>query len=181
MTVRTALGLINEVLGEVLDGEEAEFDADTRFALTWFEQYGHNPGPFGDADMLARAKNTSVAGVAGCGYRSSRDGKVRLFERHELTRMVGSGDRRRLTVWEATQHLIRALDAVARRRRRRCLLAARRARRACPSARVPAVRDVRPTRVGGGGRRLQQARHGVAGAQPSGARPSRRRLQRQLF
>ena len=45
------LALINEVLAEVLSGEESEFDADTRFALTWFEQYGHNPGPFGDADL----------------------------------------------------------------------------------------------------------------------------------
>lgn len=84
MTVRTALGLINEILAEVLSGEESEFDADTRFALTWFEQFGHNPGPFGDADLLARAKDTTVAGVAQAGVVVSRDGKVRLVERREL-------------------------------------------------------------------------------------------------
>ena len=85
MTVRTALGLINEVLAEMLSGEESEFDADTRFALTWFEQYGHNPGPFGDARLLARAKNTSVDGRRAVpGSSMSRDGKVRLVERTEL-------------------------------------------------------------------------------------------------
>ena len=76
MTVRTALGIINEVLGEILSGEESEFDADTRFALTWFEQYGHNPGPFGDARLLARAKNTSVDGRRACrGGRAAATGR----------------------------------------------------------------------------------------------------------
>lgn len=111
MTVRVALGLINEILAEVLSGEESEFDADTRFALTWFEQYGHNPGPFGDADLLARAKDTTVAGVAQSGVVSSRDGKVRLVERSELSEDWDPATDSRLTVWETTQHLIRALNS----------------------------------------------------------------------
>jgi putative DNA methylase len=111
MAVRTALGLINEVLAEILSGEESEFDADTRFALTWFEQYGHNPGPFGDADLLARAKDTTVSGVAQAGLVASRDGKVRLVERHELPDGWDPADDSRLTVWETAQHLIRALDS----------------------------------------------------------------------
>jgi putative DNA methylase len=111
MSVRTALSLINEVLSEVLSGEESEFDADTRFALTWFEQYGHNPGPFGDADLLARAKDTTVAGVAQSGVVVSRDGKVRLVERTELTPDWDPATDSRLTVWEATQHMISALDS----------------------------------------------------------------------
>ncbi|MHB8464240.1 MAG: DUF1156 domain-containing protein [Acidimicrobiales bacterium] len=111
MTVRVALGLINEVLAQVLSGEESEFDADTRFAVTWFEQYGHNPGPFGDADLLARAKDTTVAGVAQAGVAQSRDGKVRLLERSELPQGWDPSTDGRLTVWEITQHLIRALDA----------------------------------------------------------------------
>ena len=48
MTVRTALGIINQVLDEVLAEQEGEFDADTRWALAWFEQFGMNEGPFGD-------------------------------------------------------------------------------------------------------------------------------------
>ncbi len=110
MSVRTALGLINEILAEILSGEESEFDSDTRFALTWFEQYGHNPGPFGDADLLARAKDTTVAGVAQAGVVLSRDGKVRLVERGELTETWDPATDTRLTVWEIAQHLIRALE-----------------------------------------------------------------------
>lgn len=111
MKVRTALALINEALAEVLSGEESEFDADTRFALSWFEQYGHNPGPFGDADLLARAKDTTVAGVERAGIVASRDGKVRLVERSELPGGWDPTTDARLTVWETTQYLIRALDS----------------------------------------------------------------------
>lgn len=110
MRVRAALGLINEILAEVLSGEEAELDADSRFALTWFEQYGHNPGPYGSADVLARAKDTAVAGVESSGIVASRDGKVRLLERAELPADWSPASDDRLTVWEATQHLIRRLD-----------------------------------------------------------------------
>jgi len=110
MSVRTALALINEVLSEVLSGEESEFDADTRFALTWFEQFGHSPGLFGDADLLARAKNTTVAGVEQSGIAVSREGKVRLVERAELSEVWDPTTDGRLTVWETTQHLLHALD-----------------------------------------------------------------------
>ena len=110
MTVRTALSLINEILSEILSGEESEFDADTRFALTWFEQYGHNPAPFGDADLLARAKDTTVAGVCDSGVAVSRDGKVRLVERSELPEDWDPAKDLRLTVWETVQHLIRSVE-----------------------------------------------------------------------
>ena len=111
MTIRSALGLINDALSEVLGGEESEFDPDTRFALTWFEQFGHNPGKFGDADLLARAKNTTVDGVAEAGVVVSRDGNVRLVERVDLPADWDPATDRRFTVWEATQYLIRALDS----------------------------------------------------------------------
>jgi putative DNA methylase len=110
MTVRTALSLINEVLSEVLSGEESEFDADTRFAITWFEQFGHNPGVFGDADTLAKAKNTTVAGVVESAIAASKDGKLRLLERSEFSKDWDPTKDSRLTVWETTQHLIRALE-----------------------------------------------------------------------
>ena len=110
MKVRAALSIINEVLGEVLSEEESELDADSRFALTWFEQFGHNPGPYGDADVLARAKDTSVAGVQAAGIAVARDGKLRLLEREELSKSWSPLIDSRATVWEATQHLIRALE-----------------------------------------------------------------------
>ncbi len=111
MSVRAALGLINDALAQVLSGEASEFDADSRFALTWFEQYAHNPGPFGDADLLARAKDTTVAGVVQSGVVASRDGKVRLVERHELPIGWDPVTDTRLTVWETTQHLTQALES----------------------------------------------------------------------
>ena len=107
MKVRTALTLINEKLEEVLSAEETEFDADTRWALTWYRQYGHEPGPFGDAETLSKAKNTSVSGVVQAGIVESRRGEVRLLTREDLdqTGWDPAADKRP-TVWEVTQHLI---------------------------------------------------------------------------
>ena len=110
MRVRTALQLINQALDEVLTAQEGEYDADTRFALAWFEQFALTDGPFGQADVLARAKNTSVQGLVEAGVLASRGGKVRLLRRDELpTGWNPAADRRR-TVWETAQHLIRALE-----------------------------------------------------------------------
>ena len=110
MPVSAALAIINDVLGEVLDGEEAELDADTRFALTWFTEHGYSPGPSGDADSVARAKNTSLAGIEASGIGEARAGKFRLYERGELDPGWSPAYDDRLTVWEATQHLAAALE-----------------------------------------------------------------------
>ena len=110
MPVSAALSIINDVLGEVLDGEEAELDADTRFALTWFSEHGYDPGPAGDADSVARAKNTSLAGIEDSGIGEARAGKFRLYERHELLPDWSPIEDTRRTVWEATQYLVAALE-----------------------------------------------------------------------
>ena len=110
MRIRTALALINEALEEVLSSEETEFDGDTRWALTWYEQFGDDPAPFGDAETLSKAKNTSVAGVVQAGIAESMAGKVRLITRDELDEEWDPLTDRRLTVWEVAQHLITCLD-----------------------------------------------------------------------
>lgn len=110
MSVSDALAIINDVLGEVIDGEEAELDADTRFAATWYAQQGYNPGRSGDADGQARAKNTSLSGIEAAGIGEARGGSFRLFERSELDPEWDVVADARLTVWEATQHLVAALD-----------------------------------------------------------------------
>ena len=110
MTVRTALNLINQVLDEVLAEQEADFDADTRWALAWFDQYGVEEGDFGMAETLSRAKNTAVNGLVEAGIVSARGGKVRLIKRKELLANWDPNTDKRLTLWEATQHLIRTLD-----------------------------------------------------------------------
>ena len=90
MSVRTALGLINQSLDEVLAEQEGEFDADTRWALAWFEQYGMNEGPFGTAETLSRAKNTAVNGLVAAGIVEAEGGKVRFWKREELPDGWGS-------------------------------------------------------------------------------------------
>jgi putative DNA methylase len=110
MTVRTALGLINQALDEILTEQESDFDPDTRFAVTWFEQRGFEEGPYGEADVLARAKDTSTPGLEEAGILLSRAGRVRLLRREELQTDWDPATDRRFTVWEAAQHLARRLE-----------------------------------------------------------------------
>ena len=67
VTVRDALTLINQTLDECLSAQEGDFDADTRWALAWFEQHGFEDGDYGDAETLSTAKNTSVASLQASG------------------------------------------------------------------------------------------------------------------
>jgi putative DNA methylase len=109
MTVRQALGLINQALDELLAAQEGDFDADTRWAIAWFAQYGFNDGPYGDAETLSTAKNTSVGGLVASRVVASRAGRVRLLDRGELPGDWAATTDGRLTVWELVQHLIRGL------------------------------------------------------------------------
>lgn len=110
MNVRTALALINQAVEEILSEQEGDFDPDTRFAIAWFEQRGTAEGQFGEADVLARAKNVGVNGLVEAGILSSRSGRVRLLDRTELDASWDPAQDRRLTVWEVTQHLVKRLE-----------------------------------------------------------------------
>jgi putative DNA methylase len=110
MTVRAALALINQTLDEILAEQEGDFEADTRFAITWFEEVGTSEGDYGRADVLARAKDTSVGGMERAGILVSRAGKVRLLRRDELDPTWDPAVDSRLTVWEVAQHLINRLE-----------------------------------------------------------------------
>jgi putative DNA methylase len=110
MSVKAALQLINRELDEYLGGIQGEFDADTRFAITWFEQYGMAKGEYGAADNLARARGISVESVKHAGIIESAAGKVRILARDELDddwEPEGDGH---LTVWECLQHLARKYE-----------------------------------------------------------------------
>ena len=72
LTVRAALRVINQELDAYLAEQEGHIDEDSRFAVAWFEQFGFEEGPFGQADVLARAKNTAVDGLAYAGVTSLR-------------------------------------------------------------------------------------------------------------
>jgi len=103
MTVKSALQLINRFLAE------DDFDADTSFCLHWFEQFGWKDGIFGEADVLARAKGTSVDGVQAAGVIASGSGKVRLLKWADYPTDWDAAKDKRLPVWEALHHLIRVL------------------------------------------------------------------------
>ena len=109
LTVREALTLINQSLDEVLAEQEGDFDADTRWALAWFEQYGFAEGEYGVAETLSKAKNTSVAGMVTAGVLVAGGGRVRLLRPEELPADWNPATDARLTVWEMVHHLVRAL------------------------------------------------------------------------
>jgi len=108
--VREALALINQTLDEVLAEQEGDLDAETRWALTWFEQHGFAEGDFGDAETLSKAKNTSLEGLSRAGILASKRGKVRLLRPDELPADWDPATDARLTVWEMVHHLVRALS-----------------------------------------------------------------------
>ena len=109
MTVRTALALINQVLDEVLTEQEGDFDADTRFCVKWFTQYGWTEQAYGSAETLAMATNTSVDGLKRGGVLHSGGGRVRLIEPKALAKGWDPLADERVSVWEATVRVAAAL------------------------------------------------------------------------
>jgi putative DNA methylase len=110
LSVREALTLINQTLDEVLAEQEGDFDADSRWALAWFEQQGFAEGEYGVAETLSKAKNTSVSGMVEAGILLSSRGKVRLLRPAELPPDWDPATDTRLTAWETVHHLVRALE-----------------------------------------------------------------------
>jgi len=109
MRVRTALALINQALDELLAEQEGEFDADTRFAIAWYEQFGLKEAEYGVAEVLTKAKVTSIGGLVEAGIVAAGRGRVRLLARSEYDPHWDPTTDTRLPVWEATQRLVHAL------------------------------------------------------------------------
>jgi putative DNA methylase len=107
MTVRTALSLINNTLTEVLSEQEDEFDASTQWAIAWFAQHGFGEGDFGNAELLTKAKVTSVEGLRNLQIIHSKGGKVRLLHPKELPTDWDPSTAKKLTIWGITHHLLR--------------------------------------------------------------------------
>jgi putative DNA methylase len=110
LPVRAALALINQTLDEALAEQEGDFDADSRWALTWFEHAGFGEGDYGVAEQLSKSKNTSVSGLTEAGILVSKAGKVRLLKPAELRADWDPTTDKRLTVWEMVHQLIRVLE-----------------------------------------------------------------------
>jgi putative DNA methylase len=110
LSVRDALALINETLDEVLMEQEGDVDADSRWAVAWFEQFGFAEGPYGVAEALSKAKNISLSGLSHVGLLTSKAGKVRLFQPAELVLTWDPATDTRVLAWEMVHHLIRVLE-----------------------------------------------------------------------
>ncbi len=106
MPVRTALLLINQVLDTFFAEQEGEFDQETRWALSWFDQQGYREGLYGDAESLSKAKDVGLGRLVEHGVLSAQRGKVRLLRPQEL---LGKNPSPHPTAWEAVQHLAGAI------------------------------------------------------------------------
>jgi putative DNA methylase len=111
MSVRSALARINEILDQVLSEQEGDFDSTTRFAIAWYRQHGYGTGKFGDADNLARARNTSVELMDRSQILTSRAGKVTLLAPSQMPAGYDVLTDQYASVWEALHHLIRILGS----------------------------------------------------------------------
>jgi putative DNA methylase len=109
ITVREALALINQTLDEALAEQEGDFDADSRFAILWFDQHGFEDGEAGTANLLANAKVTSIEGLKKAGIIITKGSKVRLVKPNEMPADWDPASDPRLTAWETVHHLIRVL------------------------------------------------------------------------
>lgn len=107
MTVRSALQIINQELDVYFNEQDGELDANSRFCVDLYTQNAFNNLKFGDADTLARAKNTSVAALAAKGVLSAEKGIVRLLTREELPEKE---DTREESIWLLCQQLTRAME-----------------------------------------------------------------------
>ena len=107
MTVRAALQIINQELDAYYNEQEGELDRESRFCVDMFSQYAFNNLKFGDADVLARAKNTSVQALAERGVMMAAKGEVRLLTREEIPEKVDSHEE---CIWLLTQQLARAME-----------------------------------------------------------------------
>jgi putative DNA methylase len=107
MSVRSALQIINQELDLYFTEQDGELDRDSRFCVDLYSQYAFNDMKFGEADVLARAKNTSVEKLAGHGVLYAQKGVVRLLTREEIPVKVNSSES---IVWLLTQQLTRAME-----------------------------------------------------------------------
>lgn len=105
MSVRSALQIINQELDLYFSDQDSDIDRESRFCVELFTQCAFNEIRFGEADVLARAKNTSIDALVERGALSASKGVVRLLSRDELKEIPEPG-----FCWLFTQQLVRAME-----------------------------------------------------------------------
>ena len=106
MTVRAALQLINQEVDAYFSDQDGELDRESRFCVDLYTQKAFDTIKFGEADVLARAKNVSIEGLAAQGLLASVKGSVHLLDRGEVSEHVDF----KAPTWLTTQQLTRALE-----------------------------------------------------------------------
>lgn len=86
-------------------------DAETRFCLAWYEQYGFNEAPYGQADVMARAKNTAPNVLVEQGVLHAAKGKARLVKRSELDPNWVPAPNKPGSTWLQTLQLVARLES----------------------------------------------------------------------
>lgn len=106
MTVRAALQLINQEVDAYFSDQDGELDRESRFCVDLYTQKAFDTIKFGEADVLARAKNVSIEGLAAQGLLASVKGDVHLLDRSEVSERIDF----KAPTWLTTQQLTRALE-----------------------------------------------------------------------
>ncbi len=110
MSVRSALARINEILDQVLNEQEGDFDLTTRFSIAWYRQHGYAVGKYGDAESLANARGVAVQALDRHGVLTSRAGNVQLIRPADLSPGYDAVNDPHTSTWEVLHHLIRTLE-----------------------------------------------------------------------
>lgn len=103
MSVHSALQVINQELDLYFNGE---LERESRFCVELYTHCAFNTIKFGEADVLARAKNTSVDKLRVDGILYSEKGMAHLLTREELSRTVDKNK----GIWLLTQQLAHAME-----------------------------------------------------------------------
>ena len=102
MSIRSALQIINQELDLYFNDQDEELDRESRFCIELYTQNEFNNIKFGEADLLARAKNTSVASLVSQGLISAQKGTVHLIDRSELSEKINDHEN---SIWKLCQQL----------------------------------------------------------------------------
>jgi len=109
LSVKEALEMINTEIGRFFNEGASDLDRDSRFCLTWYQSHAYEAGAFGEAQVLAQAKGSSVDGLVDAGVLVSGAGKARLLRIEEYPSDWDPTRDHRIPVWEFVHQLVRAL------------------------------------------------------------------------
>lgn len=106
MSVRNALRAINAAIDLYFNEQVGDMDSASRFCVELYTQYAYNHMKYGEAEILATAKSTSIPMMAAHGVLYAKGGIVHLMDRPELPEKVDANEP---CIWLLTQQLTQAM------------------------------------------------------------------------